>query len=67
MIQTRNEHGEIDQWETLQAAFNYASLDPEVWKISFSTDTGEPVRLIKTDQGWLYETVFGDREVAHVS
>lgn len=61
-IQTRNEAGKIDFWETLEYAFNQAAFDKSIWKISFPVGD-EHVRLIRTDQGWLYENVYGNRNI----
>jgi len=61
-VQTRASNGEIKQFPTLIQAFEEARANKKVEKISFTIDEFR-VRLVKTDIGWVYEDVFGNREV----
>lgn len=44
--QTRRINGEIRHFNTLKEAFD-DTTDRDVWKVSFSTQTGERVRLVR--------------------
>lgn len=61
MIQTRDNDGALMQFQTLADAFRAAERDPEIWKISFDGQSGERVRLIRVEGGWLYEDIYGNR------
>jgi len=58
-VQTRNEDGELQFFDTLSKAFEYAKKDRTVWKISFDY-AGERIRLVRRQardeyDSWLYE------------
>lgn len=59
-VQCRGAHG-LRYFPNLEKAFQYAILDPSVWKVSFTSTSGDQVRLIRTKDGWLYETIWGNR------
>lgn len=61
MIQTRSNDGGLAIYPTLADAFRAAEKDPEIWKISFDGKSEERVRLIRTEGGWLYEDIYGNR------
>lgn len=64
MIQTRNDNGELKQFSTFASALEEARLDKGIWKISFDLpQTGDRIRLIKTESGWTYEDINGDRGI----
>lgn len=61
-FQTRSEVNGIQYFLSFQLALENADLDKSVWKISYTTpDTKERIRLVKTEHGWVLETVFGIR------
>lgn len=56
-IQTRSEDTGLNHYATLGEAFNAASKDDSIWKISFSFGN-ERVRLRKCQNiGWIYEPI----------
>lgn len=61
MIQTRSEETGLGQHKTLKEAFEAAKNDPTIWKISFCTETGERVRLVRIHEPnaiyWVYEYI----------
>lgn len=62
IVQTRSEENGLAEFSTLKEAFVYASKDQSIWKISFTIDTGERVRLVsqensRTEKVWIYETI----------
>lgn len=46
-VQTRNEAGALQVFESLRLAFNHAEQDLSVWKVSFNAEDGSRVRLIR--------------------
>ena len=61
-FQTRSELTGINLYDSFNSALNAAEKDKTIWKISYTTpDTKERIRLIKTEHGWILETVFGVR------
>lgn len=61
-FQTRNQNGELVFHSTMENALNYAEKHKDIWKISYTTpDTKERIRLVKMENGWVLETVFGER------
>ena len=63
-VQTRSETSNpgLLFHDTFQAAMLHAISDPTVWKVSFSVESGERIRLIREDGNWVYESIFGTRE-----
>ena len=57
MIQTRSETTGILKHKTFQDAISTANLDSSIWKISFEIEDGTRVRLVRTQEGWVYENV----------
>lgn len=53
-FQTRRDSGELRYFATLREAMADAA-DESVWKVSFDAVSGERVRLVRHDQGWVYE------------
>lgn len=47
-IQTRSEKTGIRMCLTISEAMEAARLDPTIWKISFSVENGERVRLVRS-------------------
>ena len=62
-IQTRATGGELRYYATLTMALIDAQKNKEVWKISFNTATGERVRLVRTEDGWVYESIEENRYI----
>jgi len=56
-VQTRSESNGIQFHQTFSEALAAARNDSEIWKISFSLENGERVRLVSTSEGWTYENV----------
>lgn len=65
-IQTRSEENGIRNFWTLSDALTHANNNLDVWKISFSTETGERIRLVRKDVPmgdmgtgalWMYEPI----------
>lgn len=57
-IQTRSEIHGLKQHATLKDAIEHAQKEHTVWKISFSIETGERVRLVKNSYGeFFYESI----------
>jgi len=46
-VQTRNEAGALQFFDSLRLAFNHAEKDMSVWKVSFNAEDGSRVRLIR--------------------
>lgn len=61
-VQTRSSCGELKYFPTLREAQDYADENPEVWKISFALSTGERVRLVKREAGWVWEDIMREVE-----
>lgn len=62
MIQTRSYTFGVQEWTSLQEALSAARKDASIWKISFVImDGGSRVRLVRENNQWVYEDVFGDR------
>ncbi len=52
-FQTRSERTGLRLFNTLKEAHAAALEDPSIWKISYTTDLGRRIRLVKNDQdGW---------------
>lgn len=60
-VQTRNHDGQLRYFASVHDALEHAIQDPDVWKVSFSLPNGERVRLVREMDGWMYETIMGDR------
>lgn len=60
-IQTRNTEGELRYFSTFAEAWQHRLVDTSVWKISFSIQTGERIRLVKgsTDEFYLEQIDLG--------
>lgn len=56
-VQVRTEEGDLRYYPTLTEAFQAAQEDSRIWKISFSTETAERVRLVRRGDSWVYEAV----------
>lgn len=54
-VQTRSEENGLKFFRTLQEATDHAKKDLTVWKISFQSETGERVRLVKRGGEFVYE------------
>ena len=59
--QTRSEVNGINFHLTLEEAFQRAEVDDSIWKISFNAEDGTRVRLIRTNEGWTYQDILGNR------
>ena len=57
--QTRSETTGILYHRDLASALEYASNNPDVWKVSVIGEL--EIRLIRTSEGWTYEDIFGNR------
>lgn len=56
-IQTRSEITGVKTHKTFQDALQASRDDKTIWKISFEISDGSRIRLVKTDDGWIYEDV----------
>lgn len=56
-FQTRSEETGLKAHGSLKTALDHAARDHSVWKVSFTLETGERVRLVRTPNGWVYENV----------
>jgi hypothetical protein len=56
-IQTRNEKGEIQFFNSFKEAFEHSQKDDSVWKISFSLPNGERIRLVKDGPDFILENI----------
>ena len=56
-VQTRSQTGEIRFYNTLESALADAQTDVKVWKVSFNAEDGTRIRLVRTIEGWTYESV----------
>lgn len=58
-FQTRDCDGALRFFTTIKEAFQYATSNESVWKVSFTLPTGERVRFIKQEPygGWIYEPI----------
>lgn len=74
-FQTRDDSGQITLHQSLNDAINHCKKalaeNCPVWKISFTIpETGERVRLVRTECGWTLEDIYGrtpedeDRDIA---
>ena len=58
-VQTRSETNGLKNFPSLKEAMKYAdSDDPTVWKISFFLPNGEIVRLVMSDNLWVYDSIY---------
>jgi hypothetical protein len=60
-FQTRSETTGTRMHRSLQNAMKEAAADLTIWKVSFILPGDEPVRLVRTPEGWTYETIHGER------
>jgi hypothetical protein len=65
-IQTRSETKGLEYFATLEQAFEHSQRNPDVWKISISIPSSNEnfrlhIRLVRTEDGWLYESIDGNR------
>lgn len=65
-FQTRNENGELLYFKTLKEAMDYATPNPNVWKVSFGLPTGERVRLVKVEREEAIQDGHDMGKVAHL-
>lgn len=56
-VQTRSETDGLRLFPSLKEAMDHAARDESVWKVSFSLPTDERVRLVRREDGWLYEPI----------
>lgn len=49
-VQTRNELGALQLFPTIEEALEHAKANPNVWKISFASESGERVRFVRVYQ-----------------
>lgn len=55
-VQTRSEANGIKHTPTIAVALKNAEEDTSIWKISFWTESGERVRLVRsTDNEWVLD------------
>jgi hypothetical protein len=57
LFQTRSEQTGIQTYKTFMDAMQATRDDKTIWKISFDLCDGDRIRLIKTEDGWIYENV----------
>jgi hypothetical protein len=58
-FQTRSEETGMMYHHSFVDAMNAAKKDPTIWKISFSIQTGERIRLVKSmmSNQWIYQPI----------
>lgn len=62
LFQTRSDENGLRFFASFQDALDHAQYQTDVWKISFThPQSGDHIRLIRTDMGWLYESIYGVR------
>jgi hypothetical protein len=68
MYQTRDEAGNLEYFTTFEKALTHARDNKSVWKISWTTQGGERIRLIREGDRFFYENLieamwelFGER------
>lgn len=58
MIQTRSETTGIKEFATFKEALIASKRDITIWKISFTLQTGERIRLVRSQADlWNYEPI----------
>lgn len=65
MVQTRSESTGLKEHTNLIAAFDYAKNDNSVWKISFNTEDGTRIRLVRysnNNNEWRYQSLSGHED-----
>lgn len=65
IVQTRSEENGLVELTSLKDAFDEAKKDKTIWKISFSLDNGERVRLTRQEDSvigevWIYESLIDE-------
>lgn len=55
--QTRNEDGSLGYYKSFIEAFLSSVKDTSVWKISFQSDSGKFIRLLKKENGWMMDNM----------
>ena len=60
-IQTRAA-GKTEYFGTIKEALAHAEQTPTVWKVSFDAATGERVRLVRSDDRFVYEDLMDEVE-----
>lgn len=60
--QTRNQSGEIREYNHFFEALEASRNDKSIWKISFVTENGDRIRLIRENNQWIYEDIAGFRQ-----
>lgn len=55
--QTRNEEGHIAYHDSFFDALSSSIKDSSVWKISFQSDSGKFIRLVKKEDGWMMDNM----------
>lgn len=61
-VQTRSEHNGLGYHNSVGAAIDAAKFDSTIWKISFTAETGDHIRLIRVALDdfsylWKYEPI----------
>lgn len=46
-VQTRDEDGALEFFDTITEAFEHAKRNPSIWKVSFTTEDDEYIRFIR--------------------
>lgn len=60
-VQTRDEDGALKFFPSVLAAARHAETDPKIWKISFNSEDGNRVRLVRNETGHWILTVANER------
>lgn len=53
-VQTRNNDGELKYFSSVFEAFQYAESNLDVWKVSWTDETGKRVRFTRSIDAWLF-------------
>jgi hypothetical protein len=61
-VQTRDEKGQLDFYDTVDEALDAAEADPSIWKISLGLSNGERVRLVRDGDRFYYENIMREVE-----
>lgn len=60
-VQTREENGTLNYFDTIKNAMKFAKSNKFVWKISFNSEGQERVRLIRENGRFVYEPIELDK------
>ncbi len=56
-IQLRSEETGLQTVESMKKAFEIIHYDSTIWKISFTIENGERIRLVMRNSQWILESI----------